>query len=199
MLSAIIATLFTMNLHAITPPQEVERFLEDKNNTLSEDGLLPETPPQVLDFARFVVGNWTQVGASFLTLAPDARRQQLIVTAAEFLPPQSYVTFIGKICDLNASGKVTLDTIKTIATAKMFKNGFLAYNYNQTAVAAAITKLEGILAAAEPGKWTGFFADMKSGTAKQAVVTERTKDGEPMPELYNAGPSIQYKQLMRIQ
>ena len=191
--SLVAAVLFCCEVKAM--PTDIKSFLDDKTNSLNEDGFLPETPPQMLSFARYVVGNWQQLLTTIGTDAPDVRRQNLIVVAAEFLPPHDYVSFVSGICDLNASGKIKLGTFKTILNAKMFKNGFLAFNYDKPEVAAVITKLETILQAGEPGKWTDCFSGIKSGTAKQAVVAERTRDNEPLPEAIDAGGEA-YRQLM---
>ena len=178
-----------------TMPAAAKTYLDDKSNIISEDGL-PSDAPQGRAFGRYGVGNWRDVLRDFAQLAPDTRRQSLIVVAEEFLPPQDYVAFVSGICDLKAAGKVTIDTVRMVATAKMLKSDFLAFNYDKPAVTAVIARLEAILQAGEPGKWTAFFAGIKAGTTKQAVVAERTADGEPMPEALEAGPSSAYQQLM---
>lgn len=196
LLIATFAMLLDVDTKALPP--EVAGFLADTKHDLTEDGFLPEKPVEVLAFARYVAGNWQSVLTAFDQLAPDTRRQKLVVVAAEFLPPLDYVAFIGGIADLKASGKVTLETIKMIATAKTFKDGFLAFNYDKPAVAAVINKLEAILEASEPGQWTDYFGNIKAGTTLQSVVAERSRDGEPMPEALDAGPSAAYRQLMGL-
>ncbi len=177
-------------------PPETINFLSNTENKVSEDGILPDEDLDVLPCARYVVANWQSVLTSFAQLAPDTRRQRLVVVAAEFLPPRDYVSFVSGIADLQTTGNATLQTIKTVAIAKMFKNGFLAYNFDKPEVVGLIAKLETILQAGEPGTWTAFFTAMKAGTLKQAIVAERTRDGNPMPEALADGPSEAYRQLM---
>ena len=176
-------------------PSEIKSFLDDEANGVTDDGLLPETA-QAVAAARYIVQNWRQMLTDIEQVAPDARRQNLIVVGAEFLPPREYVEFVTAVCALKESSRVTLSPIKTIAAARMFKDGFLAFNYDKPEVTPVLTKLETLLKNDDSRNWTDYFAAIRSGQAKQTIVTERTRDGDLLPESINDGPSDAYRKLV---
>jgi hypothetical protein len=192
-LSLILFTVVVFfDVQARATPHEVLAFLNDPTNNVNDEGLLPEKPPQVLDFARYIVNNWHQVESDFLILAPDPRRQALIVVAAEFLRPHEYVQFVDGICSKAETGRVSVSTILAITRASMSKSGFWAFNFDNAEVSKVVGELEAILQRRDPGTWTQFFQAIESGRAKQAIVLERQHDGEALPESFGAERSGAY-------
>lgn len=194
-LALLICSVCRSHSHA-APPATATTFLNNSAVNVDTTGWLPETPAEGLDFARYVATNWQEVLSTFNTLAPDARRQKLIVVAAEFLPPHGYVSFVNGICNLRTQGKATYDIFPLIASAGMVKSDFLAYNYDQADVKALISKLQTVIQASEPGKWTSYFNGITSGNAKAIIISQNTPSGAGLPESYNAGPSDAYNQLV---
>src|SRR5207302_6838112 len=88
----------------IAIPPTVSDYLSNENNTVTEDGLLPthQMGPDsqaASEFIKYVINHWKQILASIDQIAPDARRQCLIVVAAESLPPSDYLQFVNAVCD----------------------------------------------------------------------------------------------------
>jgi hypothetical protein len=191
-LAQFVAT--TQRLNA-TLPADVKTFLDDPANSVTEDGLLPETP-QALAAARYFVTNWREMPSQIVQIAPDTRRQRLILVSAEFLPPRDYLAFVSEVLALGDSSKIATTSVAGIASAGMFKDGFLAFNYDKPEVASVIQRLESILVADDRSRWTDFFAAIKNGQNKQRIVAQRTRDDDPLPESIDAGPSDFYRQLM---
>ncbi len=179
--------------HAI--PHELKSFLDDEINAVTEDGFLPSRMPASSDFARSVVMNWPEVLNSVESLAPDLRRQALVVVAAEFLPPKDYVQFVNRISDLKTSSRISIEALHFVLWARMTKDGFLAFNYDQPDVAAAISKLERHVMANAPNDWRDYFADIKSGKMKQRLIEKRNREGDKLPESMSVVESEPYRRL----
>jgi hypothetical protein len=192
--STAALALSMSRVHALPP--ELTSFLSSETNSVTEDGFLPSRMPASMDFARAVVANWQEVLNSIETLAPDLRRQALIVVAAEFLPPKDYVQFVNRVSDLKPAGQVTVEALHFVLWARMAKDGFLAFNHDQSNVANAISKLERNVMANAPNDWRDFFSDLKSGKMKLRVVAKRTREGDKLPESMSVVESEPYRRLM---
>lgn len=194
LLSTAVMVISLSRVDAIPP--ELESFLDGENNSVTEDGFLPSRMPASMDFARSVVMNWQEVLNSMESLAPDLRRQALVVVSAEFLPPKDYVQFVSRISDLKASNQISVEALHFVLWARMAKDGFLAFNYDQPDVAAAISKLESAVMTNAPNDWRDFFADLKSGKMKQRVIERRNREGDKLPESMSVTESEQYRRLI---
>lgn len=107
-----VLLLFTAGVNAALPPN-VPAFLMDEENSISAEGYLPDRPG-ISEFVRSFAANWREVLDEFPVIAPDYRRQLLIVVAAEFLPPPEYVEFLNTLCDLRADGKVDAKILRSV-------------------------------------------------------------------------------------
>jgi hypothetical protein len=177
-------------------PPELTLFLADERNAVTEDGFLPSRMPASLDFARAVVANWKDVLINSRTVAPDLRRQALIIVAAEFLPPKDYVAFVNSVGAPNSPSHVSDEAVRFVLWARMAKAGFLAFNYDHPDVAGVIATLERRLMASAPNDWRDFFLDLKSGTMKQRLVDRRVREGDKLPESISVRVSEPYRRLM---
>jgi hypothetical protein len=116
----------------ITMTPEITAYLA--SGSVTELGTLAGTPTQVNAFIEFVRRNWSAILNDLDAVAPDEKRQLLIISAAESLSPTDYMTFLSALLDKFQSNKVK----KAVAIAALSpgakKYGFLAFNYKHTSV-----------------------------------------------------------------
>jgi hypothetical protein len=182
----------------ISIPNEIEAFLHDPNNVVSEDGHLPLSPGVGLEFVRYTLRHWQAILPKIGEIAPDSRRQALLIVAAEFLPPREYVEFVSKVCDLSLQGRIDPQAINYIFWARLAKSGFLIYNYDKPEVDLILQKLQRI-ATKNPSiidADTNYFQDLKSGRLKESTVQYRTLQGGDTPESFDSSNSSYYWKLM---
>ena len=174
--------LLTSRLAAALSPNVVP-FLADEENTVTEEGFLPNKISSK-EFIRAVTANWREVLENMPVIASDERQQSLIIVAAEFLPPPEYVKFLNVLCELRAQGKLDPRSLYSVWLARMVKSGFLDYNYDQPEVREVIIRLENQMTKDFPNELDDSFASCKSGEAKSHLIAWRVHEGEPTPELF---------------
>lgn len=179
-----LSAIFTLTgeLNAVLPPN-ISTFLKDEQNSISEEGFLPNRTAST-EFVRSITANWQEVLDNVLLIAPDIRRQSLIIVAAEFLPPPEYVKFLHSVCDLRAQGKLNRDSLQYVWTARMVKSGFLCYNYDEPEIISIVNRIESHMTKDFPNELEEAFAACKSGEAKSQLIAWRAHEGEPTPELF---------------
>lgn len=182
------------SVHAVS--SSIATYLNDESHRITEDGMLPSRMPDSLDFAREVTANWKQILNELPTIAPDPRRQSLLVVAAEFLPPKDYVAFVDALCGLRSQNKLTPEGLRRVLWAEMPKAGFLAFNFDQPEVSSVVAKLEALITRDFPNDWRDFFAELKSGKMKEHVIERRNREGGRLPESLASTESEPYQQLM---
>jgi hypothetical protein len=166
---------------ALSP--EITSFLNDEENGVTEDGMLSNRP-ETSDFVRAVVADWQHTLQELPNIAPDTRRQSLLIVAGEFLPPKAYVVFVDTLCELRSKGLLTPEALQFVGWAGLEKRGFLAFNYHHSEVAAIVTKLEAQIMRDFPGEWGLYFAELKSGKMKEHIIERAEREGGSLPELY---------------
>ena len=165
-------------------PPEIASFLANEKNGVTDDGLVAPSAKDSRNFVQYVCEHWKPILGDFSKIAPDSRRQYLIVASSESLSPSDYVDFLNTLCDLVVSRGIPQFNIDSIADGDTQKHGFLACNYDNPRVAAVIRKLEALSIAKRPNdpEEKEFFAQMKSGKMKQDLVKHWQHVGERMPE-----------------
>jgi len=177
-------------------PSLITKYLNDENHRITEDGMLPSKMPDSMDFAREVTANWKLILNELPTIAPDPRRQSLLVVASEFLPPKDYVAFVDALCELRSKNQLTPEGLRRVLWAEMPKAGFLAFNFDQPEVSATVAKLEALVNRDFPNEWHDFFKELKSGKMKEHVIERSNREGGRLPELFATSESEPYRQLM---
>lgn len=191
--SIVFASLNSAN--AVSPT--ITTYLNNESHLITEDGQLPASNlPETLDFVRAVVADWRQTLQALPSIAPDTRRQTLLIVSGEFLPPKDYVAFIDDLCELRSRNKLTSESLRSILWAEMPKAGFLAFNFDQPEVSAVVAKLEALVTRDFPNDWRDFFAELKSGKMKEHVIDRRNREGGRLPESFATSESEPYQQLM---
>jgi hypothetical protein len=181
------AQVLAMADTAVLPP-DVASFLANEQNGVSDEGTIESGSNSSGEFVRYVRGNWRYILANLSAIAPDLRRQCLIMAAAESLPPSDYLDFLNTLCDSVASDKTSQFEVDSIQDGDAQKEGFLAYNYDNPRVALVIRKIQGLEIAKRPNDadTRKYFAEMESGELKENAVQEwRDGDGD-LPERYPA-------------
>lgn len=130
--------------YGITMTPEITAYLA--SGTVTEFGTLTGTPTQVSGFIDFVKNNWSAILNDLDAVAPDEKKQRLIIIAAESLSPTDYMTFMSTLLDKFQANKVK----KAVAIAALSpgakKYGFLALNYKHTSVQALCNRAKVVFA-----------------------------------------------------
>jgi len=192
----VVLTTSILSCRAHAVPPIISAYLEEENHRVTEDGMLPYEMPGSMDFVREVTANWKQILNELPNIAPDPRRQSLLIVAAEFLPPKDYVAFVDGLCALRSRGQLTPDGLLCVLWAKMLKDDFLAYNYDQPEVSMVVAKLEVLVDKDYPNEGNNFFAKLKSGEMKARLIERRAREGEKLPEPVVNYDETPYRQLM---
>jgi len=176
--------------------EEAKAFLVDEKKRVLEEGVPPCRTPQDIAFLIFVAENWGQALTLLEKDAPDRRRQHLILSAAGVLPAQDYVRFIDGACALMESEKIKVPG-EIFCFSDFIKEGFWGYNYDLPEVAAVVDRMEAIYKVQEPGRWEGYFSEIKSKEGKQLAIQESKYNGGGTPESYKANSKEVYNALVK--
>jgi hypothetical protein len=166
-------------------PPDISSFLSNESIGVTDDGLVAPSAQGSRVFVRYVCDHWRAILEDFAMIAPDTRRQYLIIASAESLPPSDYVDFLNTLCDLRVNGKIAQFDTDSIIDGQQQKHGFLACNYDNPRVAAVIRKIEALTIAKRPNNNDDneYFTQLKSGKMKQDLLKHLQHVGERIPEV----------------
>jgi hypothetical protein len=156
----MLTCLLVETVEAIEVPPNIQTYLQTA--TVTEFGFPSGTEQQRTEFTTWLTANWSAVLSDIETVAPDERKQKVIVAGAESLPGTNYVSFLSGFLDKYEAGKVK----KVVGIEAMSpggkKYGFLAFNYKHPTVKTLCNRAKALF---------------PSDAALQALMTE-TLSGE---------------------
>lgn len=166
-------------IHAISLAPEITAYLS--SGSVTEFGTLAGTSAQVAGFTDFVKGNWSEILNDLDTVAPDERRQQLLISAAESLPPSDYMDFLSLLLDKHQENKVK----KAVAVAALSpgarKYGFLAFNDQHAQVRALCERAKTIFA--DVADLQDLMNETLSGEQRKQIGAALASESRAQPEI----------------
>lgn len=144
--------LTTTSAMSINPPQYVRDYLS--TGGFMEDGFLGGSQAEAEAFILYVRDNWSAVLTDIATIAPDAKKQRLIVAAIEFVQGRDYLSALNKLCDGKAAGSVTDEVLDFAVCGAKVKKGFLSYNFQDTPTRQLVQRMQTLLPAGSPTQQT---------------------------------------------
>ena len=170
LLGTILLAASAQSLIAATPspspivlPDSAKRYLQEGG--LGESGVLEDDPEGDLQtFVDYVLSNWSQMLDSISTVASNTHALYVFRQAAEELHPADYLAFLQKYVQQVSAGNIDANTLRTFLLPTKFKVGFFEYNYNNSAVATILTKIQQSLDPGDPLQ--SDVKDIQSGKAR---------------------------------
>lgn len=166
---------------AITLPPPISDYLQSQS--ISEDGVLPKLATDGKVFVEYIVANKDAIMTDFIQVAPDSRRQLVVLTALEFSPPQSYVAVLNQILDLRQSGALNSGAVGFAFRARMVKFGFISHNYQHPQIQSLIQRAQALNA--NDSKLLQYLAAISNGTQRtsdaQYIVMNELAEPETLP------------------
>jgi hypothetical protein len=178
----MLMCLLVETLKAIEMPSNIQTYLQTA--TVTEFGFPSGTEQQRTDFTTWLTANWSAVLADIETVAPDERRQKVIVAGAESLPGTNYVSFLSGFLDKYEAGKAK----KAVAIEAMSpggkKYGFLAFNYQHPTVQALCLRAKALFPS--DAALQTLMTDTLSGEQGKQAGAALAMENRPEPEILPA-------------
>ena len=161
-------------------PQNISDYLETASVT--ERGFPSGTQEQIDNLANYIAENMNTVVNDFGEIAPDARRQNLLLAVSEFMAPLPYVQFLEKLVDkLQAQqGGIDAGVIEQALNAGTKKMGFLAFNFQHQAVVDLCQKAKAALPQTSGSQQ--MLTDVLSGEQRKQIGAALFMENLPQPE-----------------
>jgi hypothetical protein len=179
MLFVCILLLQCNATYAITLTPEITAYLS--SGSVTEFGTLTGTSSQVTVFTDFVKGNWNAILNDLDTVAPDEKRQQLIINAAESLPPSDYMDFMSLLLDKYQENKVKKTAAIAALSPGASKYGFFAFNYQHTQVRALCERAKTIFA--DVAYLQDLMNETLSGEQRKQIGAALASENRAQPEI----------------
>lgn len=163
-------------------PPNIQTYLQKA--TVTEVGFPSGTEQQRTEFTTWLTANWSAVLSDIETVAPDERRQKVVVAGAEFLSSTDYVSFLSGWLDKYQAGKVTKAAAIGAILADGKKSGFLAFNYQHQTVINLCNQVKSIFT--NEAAVQGSMNEVLSGAQKRQAALAAFNEGRPEPEILPA-------------
>lgn len=175
----IIGLLFLASKSdAITMDLEISTYIQEASVT--EFGTLTGTSEQVTAFLGFMETNWNIVLNEIDVVAPDERRQLLLITAAESLDPSDYLAFLSTLLDKYQAGKVQKNVALAAMSPGAKKYCFFAFNYQHPSVQALCERVKTIFP--DNSEMQELMTDTLSGDQRKQAGAALASENRPEPE-----------------
>jgi hypothetical protein len=178
----VLTFLLVKPLKAIEMPPNIQTYLQKA--TVTEVGFPSGTEQQRTEFTTWLTANWSAVLSDIETVAPDERRQKVVVAGAEFLSSTDYVSFLSGWLDKYQAGKVTKAAAIGAILADGKKSGFLAFNYQHQTVINLCNQVKSIFT--NEAAVQGSMNEVLSGAQKRQAALAAFNEGRPEPEILPA-------------
>ena len=165
---------------SIELPPNIQQYLQNGDVTEGE-GRLTGTQADQAAFVDYVKLHWSEMLDNIESIAPGARPQYVIIAAAEQLPGRQYLSFMNKLCERKAAGKVTAKAFEhAILGLTPKKRGFLAWNHQDQQVRQLVQRIQGMLP--QTSGLQPWLTDILSGAAVGAAEAATLGQSNPAPE-----------------
>jgi hypothetical protein len=171
--------LIAGKVNALEMSPQITAYLQEA--TLSETGYPSGTPEQVTDFTNFVKTNWSAILTEIDTVAPDERRQKLVMAAAEWCSGVNYVSFLSGLLDKYQANKVKKSVAIDAMSPGLKKIGFLSYDYQHPTVAALCQRAKTLFA--DNAELQSLMTDVLSGAQRKQDGAVIAMDSLAQPEI----------------
>lgn len=110
-------------------PEDISDYIATAS--VGERGFPSGTQEQISALASYIADNTDEVMGQFAEIAPDARRQNLLIAVSEFMTPESYLQFLNELLDKFQAGDVLMNAgVIERALMPAPKNGFLGIQFS---------------------------------------------------------------------
>jgi len=178
----MLMCLLVENLKAIEMPSNIQTYLQTA--TVTEVGFPSGTEQQRTEFTTWLTANWSAVLSDIDVVAPDERRQKVIVAGAESIPGTNYVSFLSGWLDKYQAGKVTKSAAIGAILADGKKSGFLTFNYQHQTVINLCNRVKSIFTNESAVQES--MNEILSGAQKRQAALAAFNEGRPEPEILPA-------------
>lgn len=176
------AFLLVGNLKAIDMPSNIQTYLQTA--TVTEFGFPSGNEQQRTEFTIWLTTNWASVLDEIDVVAPDERRQRVVVAGSEFLSGVNYLTFLSGLLDKYELGKVKKAAATTALSAGGRKIGFLAFNYQHPTVQALCNRAKTLFPS--DAELQSLMNDILSGEQRKQDGGWLFMENRPEPEILPA-------------
>ncbi|GAA5150167.1 hypothetical protein GCM10023213_48780 [Prosthecobacter algae] len=163
----------------MTMAPEITAYLS--SGSVTEFGTLTGTSAQVTGFTDFVKGNWNAILNDLDTVAPDERRQRLLICAAESLSPSDYMDFLALLLDKHQENKVKKAVAIAALSPAARKYGFLAFNDQHPQVRALCERAKTIFA--DVADLQDLMNETLSGEQRKQIGAALASENRAQPEI----------------
>lgn len=178
----MLMCLLVENVKAIEMPPNIQTYLQTA--IVTELGFPSGTEQQRTEFTSWLTANWFAVLTDIETVAPDERRQRVVVAGAESLTGTNYVSFLSGVLDKYEAGKVK----KAVAIDAMSpggkKYGFLAFNSQHPTVQALCNRAKTLFPS--DAALQTLMTDTLSGVQGKQAGAALAMENRPEPEILPA-------------
>lgn len=177
--AAVLTLLMIGATQAIEMSPSIQTYLETA--TVTEFGYPSGTEQQRTEFTNWLTANWSAVLAEIDTVAPDERRQRVIVAGAEFLSGTNYVSFLSGLLDKYEVGKVKKAVAIDALSPGGKKYGFLAFNYQHPTVQTLCNRAKTLFPS--DAELQSLMDDILSGEQGKQAGAALAMENRPEPEI----------------
>lgn len=162
-------------------PEDISDYIATAS--VGERGFPSGTQEQISALASYIADNTDEVMGQFAEIAPDARRQNLLIAVSEFMTPESYLQFLNELLDKFQAGDVLMNAgvIERALDAGTKKMGFLAFNFQHQAVVDLCQKAKDALPPTSRMQLT--LDNILSGDQKTQIGATLFMESLPQPEV----------------
>lgn len=178
----MLTCLFVETVKSIEMPSNIQTYLQTA--TVTEFGFPSGPEQQRTEFTTWLTTNWSAVLADIETVAPDERRQRVIVAGAEFLSGANYLACLAGLLDKYELGKVKKAAAITALSAGGRKIGFLAFNYQHPTVQALCNRAKTLFSG--DAELQSLMNDILSGEQRKQDGAWLFMENRPEPEILPA-------------
>lgn len=173
----LMATTYGMFAQESDIPAEILTYI--KTAGVTEDGLPGGTEAEAEAFIDYLETDWKTV-ASLIGTGMEDREQALIFSAAEFLAPETYLSFTSEALRLFENGKVSQAPIENLISGQTRKDGFLYANSKDERTKQILLRASKALP--DSSRVAREIDDALAGNVAGQIARQRAMNGLPVLE-----------------
>lgn len=180
----LLSVILVRETWALEMSPAIQAYLQKASVT--ESGYPSGTQQERTEFTSWLTANWSAVLAEIDTVAPDERRQTVIIAGAEFLSGANYVSFLSGLLDKYEAGKVKKAALIGAMSPGGKKYGFLEFNYQHPSVRTLCERAKSLFS--DNTELQVLMTDVLSGEQGKQTGAALFMENRPEPEILPPSP-----------